>query len=320
MTTTKNLVDKKVFLNRRFYLSVKMWNTEKATKLIKAFGGQIDQFLEKTVTYVLTDVPRKDWPTIDSLQAQNQKERCDKDLTLARRLDVKIMSFEELINWCSKYISSQSSSDEDDESTNITHLQEPYIKFEDALCQHAPTVKELVSLPTIHFPADLRVGRSIFADSTLQVTPNQSAHNIQAHHIVPQSPNALRTASRGTSIHNINTNVTGNQQPQARRRHCIYCEICNLKIADKLEEHIQSQLHKTNVEKTNWTEVTGVIDSLPNLSTLNMRRLTSLPTKNSENQEFLCLHKVESVSQIFFSNKDFQSLSPITDRKLVPIQ
>lgn len=263
--TSSNSAAKRFFLNKRFYLHVRgRANTEKAAELIKVFGGQIDQFLENSVSYVLTDVPKQEWPPLGN----------DDTLKRARNTNVKLMSLKDLIIWCSQYISSQSSSDEDDESkASVNELNEPFLKFEDLNCYYSPTVKEFVKWPEVNISAHLPVGKSIFSDSgPLTQLP-------------PPTPN--HTANHGI-----------------RRRHPVFCEICSQKIVDKIEDHVQTPLHKSNTEKMNWSEVNGVIESLPTLSTLNARRPSSLTPKPniSEHQEFLCLHKVESISQLFFSS------------------
>lgn len=346
--TSSNLSTKRFFLNKRFFLHVKnRANTEKAAEFIRLFGGQIDQFLETSVSYVLTDVPKNEWPPNGH----------DDTLKKARANSVKLMSYNDLVAWCSKYISSQSSSDEDDETkANITELREPFIKFEDINCHYSPTVREFIKWPEININA-LTPGKSIFSDPSSLTTPNQSANHI--NHPNNSAQITQQAISLKTTNQNLNTSVstnTANHQPAplansniingmgvvspqinslhkgaiqinhnlaqrgVRRKHGVYCEICNQKINEKIEEHIQTQQHRSNSEKTNWSEVISVIDSLPSLSTLNMRRLSNF-TLSNEHPEFVCLHKMDSVSQLFVhSNKDFNSMSPIVDRKLVHIQ
>lgn len=356
---SSNMATKKFFLDKKFYFHVRFSSAshvEKTAELIKVFGGQIEQFLDNEVTYVLTDVPRTEWPP-------NGK---DSVLETARSYKVKLMCLQDLLIWCSKYISSQSSSDEDDETrANTKLLQQPFMKFEDFSGHYAPTVKEFVQWPELNINTHLRVGKSLFSDSSLLCTPNHSmntAHhpnisaqpNLQAAHVKDSIPNRNNTGTP-QPLHTLNpTNVATNMtttikpavmpqhasytrpatqpnqpqnsnnnmiQPRIRRKNSIYCEICSTKITDKIEDHIQSQAHRLNTDKLNWSEVNSVIESLPSLSTLNMRRLTNItPPKGVEHQEFLCLHKVDSVSQLFFnSNKDFQSIGSLADRKLVHI-
>lgn len=355
-----NASAKKFFLNKRFYLHVKSRaESEKAAECIRVFGGQIDLFLDNSVSYVLTDVPKIEWPP----------NGIDETLQKARSMNVKLMSLSDLLIWCSQYISSQSSSDEDDElRANINELREPFIKFEDLNCYYAPTVKELVKWPEINLSTSIPLGRSIFSDSSLLSTPNQSTNNILHNHPnnsaqitqqaaslktnnlminatststanqPPPSPLANPNQVNGvngvgaplTAHHvikhvasqsNINHPISNQQQNVAqrmlKRRNPVYCEICNLRITDKIEDHIKTASHRANIERVNWNEVSSVIKSLPSFTTLNKRRITSITPTNSE-QEFFCLHKVESVSQIFY--KDFQPLSPLVDKKLVHIQ
>lgn len=286
----------KVFLNRKFFFYVKRSNILKSAELIKLFGGQIEQFLEQGVSYVLTDVPREEWPPRVK----------DSTLERAQRLNVKLMSLHDLIGWCSKYISSQSNSDDDEDiRAAIREIKPPYIKVEDYNCQYAPSVKEFLKWPEISINlTNLPVGKSFFSDSVnlLNSTPNQSTAATNNFLLHPN--NSAQLTQQATSMQKNTTTATNqNNIPQrgVKRRHSVFCEICNIKVTDKIEEHIQTQAHKNNTEKLNWTEVSNVIDSLPSLSTLNMRRLSSLtPPNGIEHNEFLCLHKVvESVDQLF---------------------
>lgn len=260
-TATPNPTGKKVFLNKKFFFYVKKSSKNKIikpAKLIKAFGGQIEQFLEQEVSYVLTDIPRNEWPPHGE----------DGVLERAIKLNVKLMSIDDLINWCAKYLSSQSSSDDDDEFTKVTvrELKAPFLKFEDLNYQQAPSVREFISWPEVNIQNlnQLPLGKSFFSRV-------------------------------------LDLCVSATQKQIRRDLRPIYCEICSQQVAETIEDHIQSQAHKLATIRLNWSEVDSVIDSLPSLSTLNMRRLTTLtsPPNGTEHQEFLCLHKVESVSQLF---------------------
>lgn len=358
MPSATSSAAKKFFLNKRFYLHVRgRVNTHKAAELIKIFGGQIDEFLESTVSYVLTDIPKREWPPVGT----------DDILKRARTQNVKLMSLHDLTLWCSKYLSSQSSSDEDDDSkVQVVELREPYIKFEDINGYYAPTAKEIPNWPI--FNQSCPNGRALFQDcwpitlgggyltkpspSTTQtpnhsvqltpqmtnskniaVTPTVSSSNMTANinqslatplahsNIVngqvaisqvltsldPSSkPNQaaknLSTQQPTTPI-TTNNNLQLNNNAQARgvkRRHLVYCEVCNLKLSGKLEDHIQSAPHKTNMSRLNWTEIQSVIQSIPSFSSLSkMRKGPNESIRLSDQHEFLCLHKVESVSQLF---------------------
>jgi len=347
--TSALLPEKKFFLDKKFYLYVRRSsaaNIEKSAELIRLFGGQIEQFLDHEVTYVLTDVSKNEWPP-------NGR---DSTLEKAFNHGVKIMSLHDLLLWCSQYLCSQFSSDDDEETrANTNQLRQPFIKFEDMNCHYSPSIKEFIRWPSVNLTTNLPVGKSFFNDSSVVSTPNQSANNtnhpnnsaqltqqatsvrVLTSHLVTNSTSVANQPSNsnnnnfnGRMIQQnnlIQTNAAKNSVQLAnqhahrgvRRRHSAYCEICNQKIADRIEEHIQTPAHKANTEKLNWSEVSSVIDSLPSLSTLNMLRLTNLaPPDGIEHQEFLCLHKVDSVSQLFCnSNKDFHSLGSLADRKLV---
>lgn len=278
---------KTFFINKKFFfytLQASAANIAKSAELIKLFGGQIEQFLDHEVSYVLTDIPKSEWPPYGQ----------DSMLEKARNYGVKLMSLQDLLMWCSKYVSSQSSSDDDDETANVKELKQPFIKFEDINCQFAPSVKEFAHWPEVNYNGNQPVGKSIFNDSTLLCTPNQSVNNIihpnNSAQLTPQA-NSLRSS--------IPQSLFQQQQHRgARKRHSIYCEICNHKVCDRVEDHIQTQGHIINTDRTNWNDVHSVVESLPSLNTLILRRLTNLtPPKG----EFLCLHKVDSVSQLFYS-------------------
>ena len=240
--------------------------------MIKVFGGQIDEFLESSVSYVLTDVPKNEWPPYGN----------DDTLKRAKNQNIKFMSLSDLINWCSKYISSQSSSDDDDETKiQINDLHEPYLKFEDIHCKFAPIAKELKKWPEVNLSPQL--GKSIFWDPS-QTTP---ASTVSTNQIPPQNSNTTK-------------------QPQAqnpprgvKRRNPVYCEICNQRAIENLDEHLNSKQHKINSDRLDWTDVHSVMASVPKLSCLgNIPRITTT-IRPTEHHEFLCLHKVETASQLF---------------------
>lgn len=252
--------DKKLFLNKTFYIDIrhKLGALPKCQDLIKSFGGQIEQFLDSSVSYVLTDTPQDMWPP-------NGKDHL---LERAYAMDVKLMSASNLFYWCQDYLQQASSSDDDDENRpKVRTLMYPYIKIEDFNCQYAPSVKELSNWPEINLSAPLQIGRSIFSNTSLLSTPTQTTTQV----------------------------IQQNQQHQdhgpIKRRHYTYCEICGIKIFDKVEDHIQSQTHRLNTEKTDWKDLDSVIKSLPSFNTLNMR-VNDLKPPNGVDDEFVCLHKV----------------------------
>lgn len=260
---------KKFFVDKRFYLHIKgRGNAKKAAETILVFGGSIDQFLEKTISYVLTDVPKSDWPPNGN----------DDELITARKFGVKLMSYQDLVDWCSKYISSQSSSDEDDDiKTSIKELHEPYLKFEDNECRFQPVVRQLSKWPEINF--NVPNNASIFTEPSLvQTQIEKNAQQLVAPQTTPTPGTAARTG--------------------VRRKSPIYCDLCGHKLTESLEEHEESDHHKSNLKRFDWSDVESVIKSLPSFSSLNMRRIQKLPGDYGNHQEFLCLHKVESVSQI----------------------
>lgn len=373
--------------------------SRRATELIKIFGGQVDQFIERGLNYILTDLPKSLWPPQGN----------DPIIVRAVNNGLKIMSFEQMLSWCQQYTANPSSSDEDDESKyKVNELREPFLKSEDFHRQYAPTVREFSKWPEINVSAPIPLGKSIFNDPSSLSTPNQSMNNNQVNHpnnsaqltqqansmrpFTPSKPigncilenwarNHYQPATPGTPLTTSNivnglrstmpasmpsprlvppkssqlnqqqqrqqpqtpnnrpqTPITNlqpqtpitNVQPQTpnnlaqtpyRRKHLVYCEICNIKVnTNQLHEHIASQEHKTNTDKLNWKEVHSVISSLTSISALNSKPVPTLTTPtNNEHQEFLCLHKVESVSQIFFTSKE-HSVSPIVDRQMVRLE
>lgn len=291
MPSATSIAAKKFFLNKRFYLHVRRRvNTQQAAELIRIFGGQIDEFLETSVSYVLTDVPKNEWPPAGN----------DDILKRARSQNVKLMSLHDLTIWCSKYLSSQSSSDEDDDSkVQVTELREPYIKFEDANGYYAPVAKEIPNWPELC---------KLLEPNLPTITSNVC---VMKNGLVSITPPTTNTRPPKNVIRGV------------KRRHSIYCEICNLKLSGKLDEHIESQPHKTNINRMNWSEVHSVIQSIPSFASLSkMRKGPNESIRINYNHEFLCLHKVESVSQLFMNtaSKEFHSSSPQIDRQLVQIQ
>lgn len=194
----------------------------------------------------------------------------------------KPISLHDLRIFCSKYLASGTSSDEDDDPRNgIREIRKPYIKIEDSNCQHMPSVREFDPWPQILPVENIQLGRSIFSD-------------------LPSQPGTPVPTSRNTA----------QQLPQTRgvkRRHAIQCEICDRKVGpnETIEEHIKTEKHQEKTGTLNWSAVKGVIESLPGFGTLNMMRLTNGQKESSGDnfQEFLCLHKVESVSQLFELNR-----------------
>lgn len=349
--TPVNLTTNKFFLEKKFYLHITRSSkaqADKSAELIKTFGGQIEQFLDSLVSYVLTDIPKNEWPPHGH----------DPLLERARKSDVKLMSVNDLTIFSFKYLTSQSSSDDDEEiRANLRQLQPPFIKFEDEHGRYAPSIKEFKSWPEVHLSYSLPIGKSFFSDANSTGTPSQSLN--QAHHpncsaqltqqatstknnTIPMTPSA-HTALNNNIPQSPNNSAAPNQilastngvrnclfqpnsqilktQPQqgaVRRKHSVYCEICNIRIQDKTEEHVQTPAHRANTDKLDWSDVNQVIESLPKLSSLNMRRITNLATPAGiDHQEFFCLHKVDSVSQLFFNSS--RDLPSATERKLYHI-
>lgn len=303
---------KKFFINKKFFLYTRRApniSINKTVDLIKVFGGQIEQFLDHEVNYVLTDIPKSEWPPHGR----------DNILETARNYNVKLMSLPDLLGWCSRYVYSQSSSDDDDELKG-KNIIPPFIKFEDKNCHYAPTVKELQSWPELNLSGPLPVGKPLFSDIINGTrTPNQSSNFNRPDNSAQLTQQACaRTATPNLNASSSTNPLNPSGAPRVKRRHPIYCEICSQRISDRIEDHMLSQAHKNNTDKLDWSEVSSVIDSLPSLSTLSVRRLAIPHEEVFKHQEFLCLHKVDSVSQLFFnSNKDtFSMISPVTDRKL----
>lgn len=283
---TSSFANNKFFLDKKFFIHLRranQSNVEKSAELIKLFGGQIEQFLETTISYVLTDIPKSEWPPHGN----------DNVLVRARQTNVKLMSLNELISWCSKYVNSQSSSDDDDDGSGarIRPLVSPFIKLEDYNCCFSTSVREFASWPTINLNQDIPIGKSIFCDNHPQLgTPNTSVNNV-TNHI--------------NQLNNTSAQLTPQaMQPRgARRKHSVFCEICNIRLTDKIDDHILTPMHIANTEKLDWTDVNQVIDCLPSLSSLNRHRLSDLSVpKGAEYQEFVCLHKMDSVSQLFHTS------------------
>lgn len=289
----------KFFLNKKFFIYLRRPyqsnnpnNIEKSAELIKLFGGQIEQFLDSEVSYVLTDIPKDDWPPRGN----------DNILVRAINFKVKLMSQDDLINWCSRYINSQSSSEDDDEQgSKIKRLQPPYIKLEDYNSRYSPSIKEFVRWPEINIGNNLVVGKSFFNDSNIILgTPNNSAQLTQ------QANSIFNIATRSAQTPVNQVALRG-----PKRRHSVYCEICNHRLTERVDEHINTQAHRDNTERLSWDEVSSVIECLPSLSTLNRHRLTNLSIPDGvEYQEFLCLHKVDSVSQLFIGSPYSLELHP----------
>jgi hypothetical protein len=269
---------KQVFMNKRFYLHFKSRaNWSKASEVIRAFSGQIEECLDKTTTsYLLTDIPQEEWPPRG------------KDPILQRGINhaFKIMSYQNLINYCREYLIASSSSDDDDDLRMLTmNLRTPFIKFEDSRYKYQPTVKELAEWPEINLDEPLGPGQTIFGFN--------HANNANINSRTRQNSTHVMTAKTLP-----NSNVPQGPQPPKLRRNAIYCELCGTRVVDKLDEHMESQEHKSNIENARWGDLESVIDSLPSLDSLISSKRVQL-TSAEEPQEFLCLHKVESLSQMF---------------------
>lgn len=293
----------KSFLGKAFYFHLRREShVGKADELIKLFGGKIEQFLDCKVSYVLTDIPKADWPPDGN------------DATLKRAYDnkIKILSYFNLVTWCHNYLASQSgNSDEDDDAkANVNQLREPYIKFEDISCRFAPTAKEFVKWPEINVTSNLPLGKSIFNDSNLLSTPTQSLNNVnhpnnsaqltqQAAMNQVATNNTANTNTHNNTVNNNNGPKTPANHRAGKRKPPVYCEICNTRIHERIDDHILTQAHTSNLDKFNWSEVTSVIASLPGLGAFNPRRIA--PPRPCERQEFVPLHKIESISQLFSS-------------------
>lgn len=341
MTTSTH----KFFLNKKFFIYLRKSNKnniDKSAELIKLFGGEVEQFLECGISYVLTDIPKSEWPPDGS----------DQILMRACQNKIKLMSIRDVYSWCTKYINSQSSSDDDEEQVaRVRRLQSPYLKIEDQNCFFSPSVKEFNTWPKLNLQ-DLAHGRPIFCDTILtngttnnslnnsaQITPavslksNTAYFNINHDHRSPMGTNiiqntgSLQMTNNNTKLANLNqhsnnqivprgTQPPGSHQQQTsakdhaahrgvKRKHGVFCEVCNLRLTDRIEEHILTPAHQANIDKTDWSEVSQVIDCLPSFSTLNKHRLSNLHIpKGVEYQEFLCLHKMDSVSQLFHTLLD----------------
>jgi hypothetical protein len=298
--TSSGVSAKQVFMNKRFYLHFKCrMNLAKATEVIKAFGGQIEEFLDKTsVSYLLTDIPSEEWPP-------NGK---DPILQIGVNHAVKIMSYQNLIIYCREYLLSQSSSDEDDElKVQTTELRAPFIKIEDTRCKYVPSVKELTEWPEINLDTPLMPGQTIFGFNNANTTntqPTPTPRQISTPK-QPSTPKPIPTPrpNNGNFIMALsNPKVAPNQCRRVIRRNAVYCELCGSRHADRqLEEHLESSEHKSNIENAKWGEVESVIDSLPSLDSLIKCKRVQL-TNLEEHQEFLCLHKVETISQMFLNS------------------
>lgn len=265
----------KIFLSKKFFLHFKKTkHIPKFTELINTFGGQVEQFLEQTVSYVLTDIPKNEWPP-----------QCrDTILEGALKLGVKLMSINDLMLWCRKYAVS---SDDDDEIAKgtIKLIEAPFLKFEDVSGLYAPSYKQFGQWPELNVTQQNQ--QQQFQQQQFQQQQLQQQQQQQFQQF-PQQPQQQQLQKQ---------QQTPQQHRGAKKRHSVYCEICSVKINDEIEDHIKTEAHKINTNKVDWTEVNNVIYSLPGLSTLNMKRLSTLSPM--EPQEFVCLHKFESITQLF---------------------
>lgn len=213
------------FRNKTFFLDIRQSSLRRSkfAEVIRLFEGQIEQFLDRNVSYVLTDVPKKNWPPASK----------DSILESALSLAIKLMSAVDFATWCAKYIGESSSGDEDDENRpKVKLLKQPFIKIEDADCYYAPSVKELTSWPEVNLTTPLPIGCSVFSDPHIISTSNQSANN------------------------------QTNQTPHLKRHHPFWCEICSVKIVDTIDNHVKTQEHERNIAKTDFKEIYSVITSI----------------------------------------------------------
>lgn len=303
----------KSFRDKKFFIYFKRPianNVGKSSELIKSFGGQIEQFFGNDVNYVLTDILKQDWPPNGS----------DPTLNKACQFNVKLLSHNDLIAWCTKYINSPSSSDDDNEQiAGVKWLRKPFIKIEDMDGRYAPLVIEFDRWPELN-TENLVVGKSFFTD--IHQVPSTSRGSTTINR---PNDNSAQLTQQVLSLKSNTVNLTpmpSTPVPGVRgvkRRHSVYCEICNQKLTDRIEEHIETQAHKDNIDKLDWSEVIEVIESLPGFDTLNRHRLSNLSIPEGiEPQEFLCLHKLDSVSQLFNRPSNRESNQSTKYPKLSP--
>lgn len=247
----------KLFRNKRVYIHLKSPSSaNRASEYIKLFGGSVEQFLDNEIDYVLTDIPKDLWPPNGD----------DEQLNTAMRCMAKLLSYKDLIIYCSKYLRATSSSDDDDET--ITQLKEPSIKFEDVEHKYQPVAKHFSCWPELNLNAS--VNSSIFSE------------NIAADKQTSSIP------GNGTA------GTTGKTSVRTKKSK-FYCDICCIKVIDTIEGHENSEKHKESLKRFDWGDVESVIGSLPSLSTMNRRPIHRI-CHDKKDEEFFCLHNVEPMS------------------------
>lgn len=281
-------IKEKHFPNKKFYVHLREHTqraqVEKAMDLIRSFGGQIEQFLTKEISFVLTDIP----------------DNADPILENAHRLNAKIMSLKQLVKFAHEYAKASGGSDENDNA--IADAERYFNKIgterPDAIC------RDFRQLPIIRIRKNLQIGQSIFEDPVAPTEMFPTNNVIPCNQYIAQPPVSPSLTATPTPHATPNATPNTSQREQGvRRRNSPYCEICDIRIVGKIEEHVQTPAHKDNSAKLDWSPLDTIINTLPSLSTLStMRRLTNYIT--DEHKEFICLHKTESISQLFDHSKN----------------
>lgn len=265
-----------LFRNNHFYLEFSSKaRLVKAAELVQTFGGIIEDFLEPAPkTNLLTDIDKSEWDDTNK----------HKTLQRARAFGIRILSYNWLADFCSRYVNSQSSGDEDDAiKVQSTEPRAPYIKYEDFRQEYRPTFKEFLEWPKVNITDKLACGQSIFSIAQLSTQPP-----------TPRPTNCTNTKQSSTQ------QMLNVRRPLRR----VTCELCGLKFeqSDKIEEHLESQEHKAKVAETKWDDVISVIDSLPSIDTLVTPKRAQPDNYEDDRESFVCLHKLETIDRLFQVN------------------
>ncbi|UXI22822.1 soluble guanylate cyclase beta1-like protein [Sarcoptes scabiei] len=238
---------------------------------------------------------------LERTTANNYNKAID-SLELARNLNIKILRSSKLQNFCENHIANLKSAQQKSSAINnlSKKLNPPFIKVIDNSHIYRPNFKELPEWPQLNFdyqpelcpffkPKNVPLG----INNNINVNPNlvqQQQNNspsiatttATAYRQLNEKCTMLTTpilTTTGTPQINVgnksiaNTPVIGQtpttanttklNQVSMKKRHMTYCEICHREYSD-FEKHLQYENHAQFMQNTeNYTELLGVINSLP---------------------------------------------------------
>ncbi|KAI2795496.1 Cdc7p-Dbf4p kinase complex regulatory subunit [Blomia tropicalis] len=281
---------------KRFYLEI--INSPQLSKTvsddIKRLGGKIESFLNADVNYVITNRPKNEWPqkvspsstqntestTMSMMKPLPTMSRASKmlksaqttvkvtdPLELARKLDKKIIHSNDLIAFIRNHLNEPFTGIDDNrssDSSNNRRLLPPYIKVLDNSNKYRPNFKELAEWPEINFDYQpelcpfYKPRKPILSNASQQSNKSNTTNNGKND----KFQTVLTTPIMNTTTPTINIKSIPTRNV-SKRKHVTFCEICHKEFID-LEKHLADPEHSNFLSNDqNFSELLGVIKSLP---------------------------------------------------------